>query len=120
MRKSSGLLTTCALSLLAASVLSAAPARAAEKDKKSKADLPQKVKASLDRRFPGADLTAAEKETENGNVVFDLELKHEGRKYEMDVKEDGTILEIEKEVKAEGRPAGRVQGGRGEVPQGRP
>jgi uncharacterized membrane protein YkoI len=68
-------------------------------DKKISPDkLPAKVKAALNDRFPGATVTSAEKEIENGQVVYDLELKHDGRKYEMDVKEDGTIMEIEKEV----------------------
>jgi uncharacterized membrane protein YkoI len=60
---------------------------------------------SVKARLPGVQVTSVERETENGNVVYDLELKHEGRKYEMDVKEDGTIMEIEKEVKAKDVPA---------------
>ena len=44
-------------------------------------------------------LRAAEREVEDGNVVYDIELTHQGRKYEMDIKEDGTIMEIEKEIK---------------------
>jgi hypothetical protein len=80
-------------------------AGSAPAEEKKKVDLPEKVKASLDQRFPGAELTGAEKEKENGNIVYDLELKHEGRKYEMDVKEDGTIMEIEKELKGKDVPA---------------
>ena len=60
--------------------------------------LPKAVKASLDARFPGAEITSAAKETENGQVVFDIELKLKGRKFESDIQEDGTILEIEKEI----------------------
>lgn len=71
----------------------------AEEKKISKHDVPQKVMQSVNARLPGVELTGAEKEMENGNVVYDLELKHQGRKYEMDVKEDGTIMEIEKEIK---------------------
>jgi hypothetical protein len=90
--------------VVAMTLLLAGSTRAEEKEKK-KVDLPAKVKASLDERFPGAELTGAEKEMEDGNVVYDLELKHKGRKYEMDVKEDGTIMEIEKEVKGKDVPA---------------
>ena len=61
--------------------------------------IPQKVMAAIKGRFPGADITAAEREVEDGNVVYDIELTHQGRKYEMDIKEDGTIIEIEKEIK---------------------
>ncbi len=32
-------------------------------------------------------------------MVYDIELTHDGRKYEMDIEENGTVIEIEKEVK---------------------
>src|SRR5262249_45745696 len=60
--------------------------------------------AAIKDRFPGADITSAEKENEDGQVVYDIELKHKDRKYEMDIKEDGTILEIEKEIAAKDLP----------------
>ena len=97
------------LSLLAAFavvvVLAPAPAPA-NQDKKDepKADkipfdkCPKAVQDAVNGRFPGAKVTSVEKETEDGKVVYDIELTHNGRKYEMDIVEDGTILEIEKEV----------------------
>jgi uncharacterized membrane protein YkoI len=66
--------------------------------------LPQKIKDAINGRFPKAEITGAEKEKENGKIVYDIELKHEGRKYEMDILEDGTIIEIEKEIKAKDLP----------------
>jgi uncharacterized membrane protein YkoI len=73
--------------------------RADDKPEKIPLDkIPKIIKAAIDGRFPGAELTSVEKESENGQIVFDVELKHEGRKYEMDIKEDGTIMEIEKEI----------------------
>lgn len=83
----------------------------AQADEKAKAEkiaadkLPMKVMAAVKARFPGAEVTSVEKETEMGNVVYDIELKHKGRKYEMDIKEDGTVLEVEKEVAAKDVPA---------------
>jgi hypothetical protein len=62
------------------------------------ADLPANIMNTVNGRLPGAQITSAEKETENGAVVYDLELKQQGRKYEKDVKEDGTLVEIEKQV----------------------
>jgi hypothetical protein len=76
-----------------------------EKAEKVAADkLPEKIKAAIKERLPGAEVTSAEKENEDGKVVYDIELKHEGRKYEMDILEDGTLIEIEKEVKAKDLP----------------
>ncbi|HXE55915.1 MAG TPA: hypothetical protein VN541_23015 [Tepidisphaeraceae bacterium] len=87
--------------ILAGSLLIAGCAATHEnKEKKlSPGDIPQAVTNSLNARLPGAKLTSAEKENENGAVVYDLEMTQNGLHYEMDVKEDGTIAEIEKEVK---------------------
>jgi uncharacterized membrane protein YkoI len=99
---------------LAAFVLLAG-ARADDKDKGKDKDKPKAEKVPLDKipkkvmdaikaRFPKADITSVEKETEDGKVVYDIELKSEGRKYEMDIQEDGTVIEIEKEVLAKDVP----------------
>jgi uncharacterized membrane protein YkoI len=68
------------------------------------AKLPKVVADAINARFPGATLTSAEKETEGEKIVYDIELKHEGRKYEMDVKADGVVVEIEKEIAAKDLP----------------
>jgi len=73
--------------------------------KVAKEDVPAKVSAAVNSRFPGADVRGVEKETEGGAVVYDFELTQGGRKYEADVKEDGTILEVEKEVPGGDVPA---------------
>jgi uncharacterized membrane protein YkoI len=60
--------------------------------------VPAKVMRAVKARFPGAKLIKASKEKSGDGVVYDIELTHKGRKYEMDVKEDGTVLEVEKQV----------------------
>jgi Putative beta-lactamase-inhibitor-like, PepSY-like len=67
--------------------------------------IPAKISAAINGRFPGAELKSVEKENEDGKVMYDVELTQKGRKYEMDIKEDGTIIEIEKEVAAKDFPA---------------
>jgi hypothetical protein len=67
--------------------------------------VPKAVKATIDARLPGAEVTSVEKELEDGKVVYDVELKHKGRKYEMDIHEDGTLIEIEKEMALKDVPA---------------
>jgi hypothetical protein len=62
------------------------------------ADVPALVRDSVNKRFPGASVTSVEREKENGMVVFDYELKQNGRKWETDVKDDGTIMEVEKQL----------------------
>jgi uncharacterized membrane protein YkoI len=67
--------------------------------------VPAKISAAINGRFPGAELKSVEKENEDGKVMFDIELTQKGRKYEMDIKEDGTIIEIEKGVAEKDFPA---------------
>ncbi len=89
---------TC-LGAWAGMALMALPVRA-DQQKIKLAEAPRAVRAAIEGRLPGAGVSSIEKETENGKVVFDVELQHEGRKYEMDILESGTIVEIEKEVMA--------------------
>ena len=60
--------------------------------------VPSGVMDSVNSRFPGAQVTSVEKETEEGNIVYDVEMQHEGRHCEMDIKDDGTVMEIEKQI----------------------
>lgn len=97
-----------AMSAVLTLVLLGTAVQADDKDKKEEKippdKLPKAVMKAIMGRFPGADITSAEKETEGGKVIFDIELKHKGRNYEMDIKEDGTILEISKEVASKDVP----------------
>jgi hypothetical protein len=87
------------VSALAALIALAMIVRADDKAKKITLDqAPKAVQDAIKARFPGAEVTSVEKETEDGKVVYDVELKHQGRKYEMDIQEDGTVIEIEKEI----------------------
>jgi uncharacterized membrane protein YkoI len=73
----------------------------AQEDKAKKIPLdkvPKAIKKAINTRFPGAKVNSVEKEVENGKVTYDVELKQKGRKFEMDILENGTIIEIEKEV----------------------
>src|SRR4051794_26670313 len=75
-----------------------------EAKKLEAADVPQKVMDAAKGRFPGAKWGSIEKENEDGKVIYDFELTQDGRKYEMDIQDDGTILEIEKALDAGDRP----------------
>ena len=61
-------------------------------------DAPLAVQKAIEGRFPGAKVTTTERETENGKVVFEVQLTHKDCKYELHIKEDGTIEAIEKEI----------------------
>src|SRR5262249_33483733 len=94
------------VSAMAGLVLLATVVQADDKVQKVPLDkVPQKVMDAVKNRFPGAEITSVEKETADNQVIYDIELKHKGRKYEMDIKEDGTVLEVEKEVAVKDLPA---------------
>jgi hypothetical protein len=76
-----------------------------EAKKISAAEVPAAVSSALNQRFPGNQVRSVEKENENGMIIFDYELTQDGRKYEADIKDDGTIIEIEKQVAANNVPA---------------
>lgn len=86
-----------AVALLLASAMLATPA-AVQADEDIAVDkLPQKVRAALDKRFPGAELISAERDEDNGRTEYEVELRHEGQRYEVDVQEDGKIDDIDRE-----------------------
>ena len=78
-------------------------ARAQEKVEPEK--LPPKVAQTVKAKFPGAKITSITKETENNEVVYDIEMTKEGRKHEADIKEDGTIVNFENEIALKDLPA---------------
>jgi DNA-binding beta-propeller fold protein YncE len=67
-------------------------------------DAPKTVRDSIEGRFPGATVTTAEKENEDGKINYEIELKHNDRVYELHILENGNILEIEKEIKLKDIP----------------
>jgi uncharacterized membrane protein YkoI len=76
-----------------------------EEEKLTLDKLPPKVQEVIKARFPGAEFTSITKETEGGKVVYDIEMKFKGKKAEMDIREDGSIVNIEKEIEAKDLPA---------------
>jgi len=80
------------------------------KEEKIKLDqLPKKVLEAVKSWFPEPEFTSLTKESTGDKVVYDLEFRYKGRKYEMDIKEDGTVMEIEKEVAAKDLPKAVAQ-----------
>jgi uncharacterized membrane protein YkoI len=112
----------CAVVAVAGLVAFGAAAGADEKDKKEEkvtADkLPKAVAAAVKEHFPDAEFTSITKETEGTKVVYDIELKQKGVKHEMDIAEDGTVIEIEDEVAAKDLPAAVTKALEAKYPKG--
>ncbi len=60
--------------------------------------IPKQVMDGLKSKFPNAKIEKWTKEDEGGFIVYDFEFKQEGRKFEADIKEDGTIHNWEKAI----------------------
>jgi hypothetical protein len=81
----------------------------ADVEKKAEVDLeldkiPQVVMNTLKAKFPKAEIHKWTKEKEGDIVIYDIELEQEGRKFEADIKENGSIHNWEKEITAEYLP----------------
>jgi hypothetical protein len=90
--------------VLAGLLLAAPAARARDKDKLDLDKIPKKVRDALKAKFPKAEIHKWTREKEAGKVVYDIEFKQEGRKFEADIFEDGTIHNWEKEIAAKDLP----------------
>lgn len=62
------------------------------------ASLPAPVTAAVEGRFPGAKLLKAELDVEAGVETFELELRHEKRRYEVEVTSAGRILDVDRDL----------------------
>jgi len=89
---------------LAGLLLAVPAARAQDKDKPGPEKIPKKVMDALTAKFPKAEIQKWTKEKEGDAVVYDIELTQAGRKFEADIKEDGTIQNWEKEITAKDLP----------------
>jgi len=82
--------------------------KTAEKDEAKKVatnNLPPQIDSAVKSKFPNATIRSAEKETENGKVIYDVELTQNGKHYEMDIEENGTVAETESAIEAAALPA---------------
>jgi hypothetical protein len=60
-------------------------------------DVPDTVLKAADEAVPGGEITAAEREVEDGQVTYDIEKVVDGVEYEIEVTADGVVKEVEKE-----------------------
>jgi uncharacterized membrane protein YkoI len=58
-------------------------------------ELPAKVTAAIEAKFKGATLLSAERETKNGRVVYEVDIRVGRDKKEIKVTEAGEILKVE-------------------------
>lgn len=89
--------------LLAGAFLAAPMAQAQNTNNSDQ--IPRQVLNGLKAKFSKPTIEKWTKENEGGLVVFDIEFTQEGRKFEADIAEDGTIKNWEKAIAAEDLPS---------------
>jgi hypothetical protein len=67
--------------------------------------IPSKVMDALKAKFPNPEIDKWTRETEGVVVLYDIEFRQGGRKFEADIKEDGTFHNWERAIPAEDLPA---------------
>ena len=87
----------CALLIGGSIALWAAVNNGDDDEKVPLSDVPAKVLEAAHSAVPGGEVTAVEKEVEDGVVIYEVEKVVDGIEYEIEVAADGTVKEIEKE-----------------------
>jgi hypothetical protein len=85
-------------------VLGLASVTRAQEEKIPLHRVPRAVMASAKARFPGAEIKQATKETEDGEPVFALGMKHHRHNVDVTLKVDGTVVLVETDVPAKEVP----------------
>lgn len=89
---------------IALALLLALGASAQEK-KLKKSDLPAAVQKTADEQSKGATVKGYGSETEDGKLVYEVELTVNGHSKDVSIAPDGAVLEVEEEVTVDSLPA---------------
>jgi uncharacterized membrane protein YkoI len=66
--------------------------------------VPAAVMKAVKKKFPSAKIEVAEKNVEDGKTTYEIGIEQDDRDITVSLKEDGTILEIEKEISVKDLP----------------
>jgi uncharacterized membrane protein YkoI len=102
---------TVALFTLAAAVW-------ADEKKIPLSEVPEKVMTAVKDKFPGAEITGAEKETEEGKVIYEINLKHKGQKIDAEFTPEGEFLEMEAVIDIKDLPKAVTEAIKAKYPDG--
>ncbi|MHC4478011.1 MAG: PepSY domain-containing protein [Planctomycetota bacterium] len=72
----------------------------------SLSQVPQAVRATIERETRGLEIEDIDLDNDDGKVVYEVEAENsDGRRCEMDVAEDGSLIKIDAQLRAEDLPA---------------
>ena len=77
---------------------------AGKEHKCEKVELPDAVKAKVEKLYPKAEIEKVEMEDEDGITVYEIEVEEEDVETELTISSDGTLIEVEEEIEADALP----------------
>jgi uncharacterized membrane protein YkoI len=79
--------------------------KAEAKKPAAKVQLPAAVKEAFQKAYPNATIKNVLKETENGKTVYEVESVDQGLNRDLNYNPDGTVIDVEEQVKVTELPA---------------
>lgn len=96
-----------------------ATAALADEKKIEVEDLPKVVLQSARKAYPEAKIVGASKETEDGETIYEVEMKLDGKSIELEIDDEGEIEAVEKEIEVEDLPRAVIKAARLNFPKGK-
>jgi uncharacterized membrane protein YkoI len=91
---------------------------AADETKIEVSDLPKVVVKAAKKAFPQAKIVGAAKEAEDGETIFEVMMKLDGKSIDLAIDDEGDIEEIEREINFEDLPRAVINAARARFPTG--
>lgn len=60
--------------------------------------LPSPVTAAIKNRFPKGELLLAERDLDNGRVIYEVKVRSNGQVFDLDITPSGKILKIDRDI----------------------
>jgi hypothetical protein len=74
-------------------------------DDVSLSEVPQAVRAVIERETKGLEIDEVERDKDDGKIVYEVDAENDDREIKLKVAEDGTLLEKEEELDTKDLPA---------------
>jgi hypothetical protein len=60
--------------------------------------LPSPVTAAIKNRFPKGELLLAERDVDNGRVIYEVKVRSNGQIFDLDITPSGKIIKIDRDI----------------------
>jgi hypothetical protein len=100
------------------SLIAASTAAFADEKKIEVSELPKAVVKAAKKAFPEAQIVGAAKESEDGETIYEVMMKLDGKSIDLAIDDEGEIEEVEREIEFEDLPRAVIKAVRKKFPQG--